>query len=81
MTTLFLVLVVFFHAFFNGFMVAEVCHTCYEEETYSTAWNKMVLESQDTKIGRFLMKTFYIVPTVISLICKDKILFATQDPF
>ena len=40
------------------------------EGSFAQKWDDEVKEDQDTKVGRFLMRTYYFVPTIISAIAR-----------
>lgn len=66
-----LVILLTFIAFSNGYMVAIVDESRHDDElSFSEAWEYEVSESQDTKVGAFLMKVFYIIPTIAGMISK-----------
>lgn len=51
-----------FSLFCNGYVVAET--ESREEEHFWQKWEGYVNESQDTKMGKNLMKIFYIIPNI-----------------
>lgn len=62
-------------SFCNGYMVAivdESRHEGNDDLSFGEAWDKEVSETQETKIGAFGMKVFYIIPTIAGMISKCK---------
>ena len=53
--------------FWNGVMVGTVYKNCeYQGTTFSEEWDKEVNDSQDTYIGKTMMRSFYFIPQIIS---------------
>lgn len=71
-----LIIIIALHTFCNGYMVAVTDQKRYEDDTnvlsFGAAWDKEVSESQDTKVGTFLMRLFYIIPTMVGIVSKEK---------
>jgi len=59
--------------FFNICVLASV-EKEREGRPFFVQWNEEVISSQDTRVGRFLMRTFYIIPTGVAGIsrCKNR---------
>lgn len=66
-----LLIVCMFVAFCNGVMVGMVAKDCDNyDKSFAEAWNEMVHESQDKKLGKVCMKTFYFIPQIIATVSK-----------
>lgn len=68
-----LLIVVAYTLFFNGVMLGMVAQECvYHDKFFVEAWNEKVKESQDKKIGKVCMRTFYFIPQFIATVSKRR---------
>ena len=59
-----------FALFCNGYVVAET--EAREEEQFFQKWEAYIDENQDAKLGKWMMKIFYIIPTTGALVSRFK---------